>query len=206
MWCEECDAVVGMSRNVDSCPAGRPGLRGTLVPGRSAPASRAGSLDGRSSIHVHDIRHFKGAVVELVTCQLLNSSGGGEEDNDIQVLYVAVLFAWQLREASKHVFSVRERQKTSKPAGARRSAGLEGLKLVRAPSWPREGEWAEPGMVPSPGQLTASSAPAPPRLSLPHHRQPPPCHTRTWDSSNKTSPPVTSEHGHRRVKSDSAGG
>lgn len=54
--------------------------------------------------------------------------------------------------------------KTSESAGAHRTADLEGLKPVRVPSWLREGEVIESGLVPGPWH----SQPALPRLTLPH--------------------------------------
>lgn len=48
------------------------------------------------------------------------------------------------------------------------TAGFEGLKPVRAPSWLRDGEVAESGMVPRTLALTASFAP--PRFAPPHPR------------------------------------
>lgn len=68
------------------------------------------------------------------------------------------------------------------------TAGLEGLKPVRTPSWLRKGEWAEPGMVPA---LTASSAT--PATGSRHHA--------TQEHGTPPKPhPVTRAHGRRKRK------
>lgn len=61
------------------------------------------------------------------------------------------------------------KKETSEPVSEQQIADFKGLNPGRAPSWLREGEWAEPGVVPGTGTHSHfCPTPPPAALTMPH--------------------------------------